>query len=140
MSFLSRFYGRWKQRDKEIESEQVYSNTAREGILRRDAIESLIAQCLVIHGVVYDVVTVQRLAGTVLDREFAPALQLDKTLPLEELERQRWAIARKIVDEVIKEYMASDAEEVQTAKAVREASIQEAVKQKRQELNKQDDT
>lgn len=140
MSFLSRFYNGWKQRQKEIESQRLYSNATRKGMLRRDAIESLIAQCLVIHGVVYDEATVQRLADTVLDREFGPAFQLDTTLPLEELERQRWEIDCKILNEVVEEYMASDAEEVQAAKAMREASIQEAVKQRRQELNKHDDT
>lgn len=140
MSFLSRFYNQWKQRQKEIESQRAYSNATRKGMLRRDVIESLIAQCLVIHGIVYDEATVQRLADTVLDREFVPALQLDTTLPMEELERQRWEIDRKILDEVVKEYMASDAEEVRVAKAMREASIQEAVKQRRQELDGQDST
>ena len=102
MSFLSRFWNQWKQRQRETESEQVYSTAVRKGVLRRDAIESLIAQCLLVHGVVYDIAIVQRLATTVLDREFVPALQLSNNLPLEELEQQRWEIDLKIVDEVVK--------------------------------------
>lgn len=138
---MSRFWNQWKQRQEEIESERVYSNATRKGLLRQAAIESLIAKCLVVHGVIYDVPTVEHLARTVLDREFASALQLGgKGLSLEELEQQRWEMDTKIIDEVIKEYMASDAKEVQAAKAMRETSIQEAVKQRRRELNRQDDT
>ena len=116
MSFLSRLCNQWKQRQEEIESERRYSAARRKSMVRRDAIESVIAQSLVIHGVVYDIHSVEKLADTVLDREFMPALQLDKTLPIEEIERQRWEIDSKIILEVVDEYMASNAKEVRAAK------------------------
>ncbi len=138
MSFISRFFNQWQNRERELESERKVSWARQKGRLRRDLIESLIADILKIHGVVYEIPVVERLADTVLDRESAPALKLNHDLPLEEFERQRWEIDKNCIDEVIKEYMASDAKEVLNAKANRAKSIQEACKE--HEQNRQNNT
>lgn len=140
MSLLSWFHNRRNQRKREIEGER-YFNAILKSVARYDALENLIAKCLMIYGVVPDEAGVQKLAITVLERQSVPPIQIiGSRISLERFAQQSWEINTQIVDEVIKEYMASDAEEVRAAKAMHEASIQEAAKQRRRKLNRQDDT
>jgi len=140
MSFLSRFCNRWKQRKREIEGER-YFDAILKSVARNDALENLIAKCLMIYGVVPDEVVVQNLASIVVERQSVPPIQIiGSRISLERFVQQSWEINTQIVDEVIKEYMASNVEGVRSAKAMREASVQKVLKQRQRELKRQDDT
>jgi len=110
MSFLSRFLNPWKQRQREIESEQLSRDAERKGVERRIALRKAIASRLVSYGIEPAKVDVEGLTNTVLNREFQIVLPLDmlQPLPVEDMERRRWEIDLKIVDEVVKEYIASN--------------------------------
>lgn len=108
MSFLSRFLNQWKQRQREIESEQLSRDAELRGVERRIALRKAIASRLVSYGVEPAKVDVEGLTNTVLNREFKIVLPLDmqQPLPLEAMERRGWEIDLKIVDEVVQEYIA----------------------------------